>query len=204
MLSWSILQYFWPALSNNRHWKPIFNLIFEWPLKTCFTVHLSRDIWFPTMWHFDKCSLRLAWTAFSYALKLQLMFGQKLNSHIIFKRLATVRHWSDCAYAQAGLSLCARNLCAALSLCWPHTPHCSKSHVVAPFLFSIVHVMLMRPAAVEIFSPPTLINTKSYMRAHALLTLLNELRKTTSDQVLRCSVTLVWVFSPTCKTLLKS
>ena len=28
---WSILQYFWPALSNDRSWKPIFGL-FEWPL----------------------------------------------------------------------------------------------------------------------------------------------------------------------------
>ena len=34
--SWSILQYFWAALSNNRSWKPIFGLLFEWPLKTGF------------------------------------------------------------------------------------------------------------------------------------------------------------------------
>ena len=34
---WSILQYFWPALSDNRSWKPIFDL-FEWPFKTGFTV----------------------------------------------------------------------------------------------------------------------------------------------------------------------
>ena len=25
---WSILQYFWPALSDNRSWKPIFGLLF--------------------------------------------------------------------------------------------------------------------------------------------------------------------------------
>ena len=31
---WNILQYFWPALSNNRSWKPIFCL-FE---SGCFTV----------------------------------------------------------------------------------------------------------------------------------------------------------------------
>ena len=30
---WSILQYFWPALSDDRYWKPIFGLLFEWPLK---------------------------------------------------------------------------------------------------------------------------------------------------------------------------
>ena len=37
---WSILQYFWPALSNYRSWKPIFTLLFEWPLKAGFTVSL--------------------------------------------------------------------------------------------------------------------------------------------------------------------
>ena len=35
---WSILQYFWPALSNIRYWKTIFCVLFEWPLKTGFTV----------------------------------------------------------------------------------------------------------------------------------------------------------------------
>ena len=34
---WSILQYFWHTLSDNRSWKPIFGL-FERPLKTGFTV----------------------------------------------------------------------------------------------------------------------------------------------------------------------
>ena len=35
---WSILQYFWPALSDIRSWKPIFGVHFEWLLKTGFTV----------------------------------------------------------------------------------------------------------------------------------------------------------------------
>ena len=35
---WNILQYFWPALSNIWFWKPSFGLLFEWPLKTGFTV----------------------------------------------------------------------------------------------------------------------------------------------------------------------
>ena len=34
--SLSILQYFWPALSENRSWKQIFGLLFEWLLKTGF------------------------------------------------------------------------------------------------------------------------------------------------------------------------
>ena len=39
MLQESILQYFWPALSDNRSLRPLIVLsIFEWPLKRCFTV----------------------------------------------------------------------------------------------------------------------------------------------------------------------
>ena len=42
---WSILQYFWPALSDNRQWKPIFGIHFEWMLKTGFTVfQLSQKL----------------------------------------------------------------------------------------------------------------------------------------------------------------
>ena len=44
MLSWSILQYVWSALSDNRSSKPIFCPLFEWPLKTGFTIliHLKH------------------------------------------------------------------------------------------------------------------------------------------------------------------
>ena len=35
---WSILQYFWSALSNNLYWKPNLGVFFEWQLKTGFTV----------------------------------------------------------------------------------------------------------------------------------------------------------------------
>ena len=45
---WSILQYFWPASSDNRSWIPISGLLFEWPLKTGFTVH----------WKFIKVIMR--------------------------------------------------------------------------------------------------------------------------------------------------
>ena len=37
---WSILQYFWPALSDNLYWKPIFDL-FESGL---FTVIINKNI----------------------------------------------------------------------------------------------------------------------------------------------------------------
>ena len=33
MLAWSILQYFSPALSDNRSWKPIFGFILSGRLK---------------------------------------------------------------------------------------------------------------------------------------------------------------------------
>ena len=42
---WSILQYFWPALSDNRSWKPHFGLLFEWPLKTSFSVQLTARLY---------------------------------------------------------------------------------------------------------------------------------------------------------------
>ena len=34
----SIAEYVWSALSNNWSWKPIFGILFEWRLKTGFTV----------------------------------------------------------------------------------------------------------------------------------------------------------------------
>ena len=40
---WSILQYVWPALSDNRYWKPIL-LFFERSFSTGFTVHVYCTI----------------------------------------------------------------------------------------------------------------------------------------------------------------
>ena len=37
---WSILQYFWPTLSDNWYWKPIFGVLFWWPLKTGFSIYI--------------------------------------------------------------------------------------------------------------------------------------------------------------------
>ena len=45
---WSILQYFWPALSDNWYCKPIICVPFEWPLKTGFTVNEYVIICFQT------------------------------------------------------------------------------------------------------------------------------------------------------------
>ena len=43
---WSILQYFWPVLSDNQSWKPFFVFFFEWPLRTCFTVIFNNTFYF--------------------------------------------------------------------------------------------------------------------------------------------------------------
>ena len=44
---WSILQYIWPAWSDNRSWKPFLVFFFELRLKAGFTVHcISVPEWF--------------------------------------------------------------------------------------------------------------------------------------------------------------
>ena len=48
-VTWSILQYFWPALSNNSSWKPIFG-IFK---SGCFT----QDILYLSLLHSNKLTL---------------------------------------------------------------------------------------------------------------------------------------------------
>ena len=77
--------------------------------------HMSRDMWFPTIWHFDKCRLRRACLA---------LFKLRNSKWCSVSSLAVIEYpsdkqrlWSDCAYAQAGLSLC-----------WSHIPHCWKSY----------------------------------------------------------------------------
>ena len=80
--------------------------------------NMSRDMWFPTMWHFDKYRLRLACTA-SYKLR-NSKWCSVSNLILIEYPSDKLRLWSDCAYAQADLSLC-----------WSHIPYCWKSHVAA-------------------------------------------------------------------------
>ena len=72
----SILQYFWPALSKNRSWKSIFGVLFEWLLKTGFTVcKLSLSMTKPTNWlhpvmtqeqpgHCTQQWLRAVWSSY--------------------------------------------------------------------------------------------------------------------------------------------
>ena len=58
--------------------------------------------------------------------------------YLVFKRLAKL--WSDCAYAQAGLSLC-----------WLHIPHCWKSHVTAHIC--ITKLMHLTTLAIKVTGP---------------------------------------------------
>ena len=47
----------WPALSDIRYWKPIFGVLFEWPLKTGFTVWNSKLVLSQTVKAQMKCSI---------------------------------------------------------------------------------------------------------------------------------------------------
>ena len=49
-------------------------------------LHMSH-VNFPTMWYFNNCRLRRACAASFSAKKLNMMFGQELNTHRILKRL---------------------------------------------------------------------------------------------------------------------
>ena len=84
-------------------------------------------MWFQTMWQFDKCRFRRACAA---SVKLSNVQWCSVSSlRVIEYSNDKQRLWSDCAYAQAGLSLC-----------WPHIPHCWKSHVAA-YIYSYISFM---------------------------------------------------------------
>ena len=79
---------------------------------------MNHYMWFPTMWHFDKC-------------RLQPPFKLRNSKWCSFSSLTLIEYssdlemlWPDCAYAQAGLRLC-----------WSHKPHCWKPYVVAQLHF---------------------------------------------------------------------
>ena len=80
---WSILQYFWPALSDNRSWKPIFG-IFVWPLKTGFTVWASLQD-FGTYYTCPKASFKHpCWVADIFSGARGLNFGLSLHIQTYF------------------------------------------------------------------------------------------------------------------------
>ena len=87
-------------------------------------------MWFQTMWHIDMCEsdenvqppfkLRNSkWCSVSNTIFIEYSSDKQ-------------RLWSDCAYAQAGLSLC-----------WSHIPHCWKFHVVAQIFKDVVVICRM-------------------------------------------------------------
>ena len=93
----------------------------------------SRNVWFPTMWHFDKgylefLSFKGGCTDSSESVQppLKLRNSKWCSiSSLTLLEYSSDKHrlWSDCTYAQAGLSLC-----------WSHIPHYWKSHVAAHVL----------------------------------------------------------------------
>ena len=73
---WNILQYFWPALSDNWSWKPIFGVLFEWPLQTGFTIYGSPYKILVLITYAKQPPLNINLDVSSRARNL--IFGQKL------------------------------------------------------------------------------------------------------------------------------
>ena len=82
------------------------------------SVWRSRDIWFPTMWHFDNVDSN---EPVQPPFRLKTLKWCSISS-LTLKEYSSdkQRLWSDCRYAQADLRLC-----------WSHIPHCWKSHALA-------------------------------------------------------------------------
>ena len=72
------------------------------PQSTC--NNMSRDMWFPTMWHFNMNRLRQAYAASFEARNSKWCSVSSLT--LIEYSSNKQRLWSDCVYAQAGLRLC--------------------------------------------------------------------------------------------------
>ena len=76
-----------------------------------------------------------------------------------------LRPWSDCAYAQAGLSLC-----------WSHIAHCWKSHATAHMVSMLLYGDVFRMHCINLLSSPSLIFESQMIKSNtsisvALLTL---------------------------------
>ena len=79
---WKSVLYTILSLLNYFNWYKAHNLLISPRPSQCATKYndlwpqMSRDMWFPTMWHFDKCWLRRACAASLSAYKLQMKFSQ--------------------------------------------------------------------------------------------------------------------------------
>ena len=83
----SILQYFWPALSNNWSWKPIFWSFWEWLFYTGFTVHVIMwDTYNSSSTKFPSVKL---WIICHSSFNLKLVLGAQKNSVIVMVLLCT-------------------------------------------------------------------------------------------------------------------
>ena len=94
---------------HHRLWKFV-QYYQERPIEDQTNVVWLIYMWFPTMWHFDKCRLRRACAA---SLKLRNLKWCSVSSLTLIGYLSDQqRLWSDCVYGQADMSLC-----------WSHIPH---------------------------------------------------------------------------------
>ena len=87
----------------------VYGICLRVPNKNTARPELSREMWLQTMWYFDKCRFRRACAA-SFKLS-NLKWCSVSSLRVITYSNDKQRLWSDCAYAQAGLSLC-----------WSHVP----------------------------------------------------------------------------------
>ena len=86
-------------------------------------------MWFPTMWLFDKADSD---EPVQPPFKLRNSKWCSVSSLTVIEYSSDEqRLWSDCAYAQADLSLC-----------WSHIPYCLKSHVAAHYIWSMKYSRL--------------------------------------------------------------
>ena len=88
-------------------------------------------MWFPTMWHFDKCRLKT-----SLSSPLLSFRGSKwcLVSSLTLLEYSSDKqwHWSDCVSAQAGLSLCWLHMYTTLL-----EISCRGSYILNPYMPSV-------------------------------------------------------------------
>ena len=90
---------------------------------------VRTDIWAAAAWDFQQCDILTCVDSdepVQPPLKLRNSKYCSVNSLTLIEYSSDKQSlWSDCAYAQAGLSLC-----------WSHIQHCWKSHALAHFILA--------------------------------------------------------------------
>ena len=121
MLSWSILQSFWPALSNNWSWKPIFGLLFEWPLSKGFTVFPSKRLLVACWYSLQANRTQIRNYKTSILIRIQFIWPSGSVPERIFEKKMFWKKSTDDNKAcgpNISVSWCRPNIC--VSWCGPN------------------------------------------------------------------------------------